>query len=68
VIEAEIAAQRHLERDLDDPKRRFFHGGALHPAEYEPPVLEVPTIKVCTLNGYDPELEEIRKRIVDGGL
>ena len=68
VIEAEIAAQRHLERDLDDPKRRFFHGAALRPAEYEPPVLDVPTIKVCTLNGYDPELEEIRKRTVDGGL
>ena len=68
VIEAEIAAQRHLERDLDDPKRIFFHGGALRPAEYEPPMLEVPTIKVCTLNGYDPELEKIRKWTVDGGL
>ena len=68
-VDAEIAATRHLERDANDPRRAFFHGdrqteGVLSPAEYEPPVFEVPTIKVCTFDGYDPELEEIRKQIV----
>ena len=73
-IDAEVAAKRHLERGLNDPRRGFFHGdkqteGVSPPAEYEPPILEVSTIKVCTLNGYNPELYEIRKQIVgDGGL
>lgn len=74
-IDAEIAARRHLERGLSDPKRGFFHGdkrvthfketgAVLPPAPYEPPVFAVSTLKVSTLNGYDPELEEIRKQIV----
>lgn len=74
-IEAEVAAKRHLERGLNDPQRGFFHGDkrvahfketgiVLPPAEYEPPTLDAPTIKVSTLHGYDPELEEIRKQIV----
>ena len=68
-IDAEVAAKRHIERSVNDPMRGFFHGdkqteSVLPPAEYEPPILEVSTIKVRTLNGYDPELEEIRKQIV----
>ena len=68
-IDAEVAAKRHIERSVNDAMRGFFHGdkqteGVLSPAEYAPPVFEVSTIKVCTLNGYDPELEEIRKQIV----
>jgi len=66
-IDAEAAAKRHVERSVNDPLRGFFHGEnrvAQFPAEYEPPIFEVSTIKVCTLNGYDPELEEIRKQIV----
>lgn len=67
--DADVAAKRLLERDAGDAMRGFFHGdqqteGLLPPAEYEPPVFEVSTIKVCTLNGYDPDLEEIRNRIV----
>jgi len=63
-IDAEVAAQRHPERDANDPKRGFCHGDKPTEREYAPPILEVPTIKVCTLNGYDPALEEIRKQIV----
>lgn len=68
-IDAEVAAKRHLERGISDPRRGFFHGdkqtgAVLPPAAYEPPRLEVPTIKVCTLNGYDPELEEIPHRLI----
>ena len=65
-IDAEVAAKRHLERDLNDPMRGFFHGdNRVSPrAEYEPPLLEVSTIKVCTLNDYDPELEELRKHFL----
>jgi predicted kinase len=71
-IDPQVAADRHLERGMNDPNRGFFHGDkrvahfketgvVLSPAEYEPPKLEVCTIKVSTLNGYDPPLEEIRK-------
>lgn len=66
-IDADVAAKRHIERSANHPLRTFFHGENRvdpFPAEYAPPVFEVPTIKVCTLNGYDPELEEIRKQIV----
>jgi predicted kinase len=68
-IDAEVAAKRHIERSVHDAMRGFFHGdkqteSVLLPAGYEPPRLEVSTIKVCTLNGYDPDLEEIRKQIV----
>lgn len=58
-VDAEIAAKRHLERGLKDPKREFFHGDqrvshfkktkTLLPAgEYEPPSIGIPTIKVST--------------------
>ena len=65
-IDADVAAQRLLERNASDPKRGFFHGDKQTEREYGPPLLEVPTIKVCTLNGYAPEVEEIRKQIMDG--
>ncbi|HZI47077.1 MAG TPA: AAA family ATPase [Pyrinomonadaceae bacterium] len=73
-VDPEVAASRHLERGLTDPNRGFFHGDkrvahfketgvVLAPAEYEPPRLEVCTIKVSTLNGYDPGLDEIKEQI-----
>lgn len=77
-IDADVAAKRHLERGINNPKREFFHGdkrvsdfkktGIVLPAgKYEPPSIEVPTIRVSTLNGYNPELEQIRKQIVSQG-
>jgi len=74
-VDAEVAAKRHLERGNNNPKREFFHGdkrvshfketGIVLPAgKYEPPSVEVPTIKVSTLNGYKPQLEKIIKQIM----
>ena len=73
-IDSEIAAKRHLKRGLNDPKREFFHGDnrvvhfrktriVLPAGSYEPPSVGVPTIKVSTLSGYNPELEKIAKRV-----
>jgi len=62
-IDREVAARRQIERSGHDAMKGFFHGDKQSEGGYEPPILEVPTIKVCTLNGYDPELDEIRKQI-----
>jgi predicted kinase len=72
-IDAKVAAKRHLERGLNNSKREFFHGdkrvshfketGVMLPAgEYIPPSLDLPTIKVSTLNGYDPPLESVNEQ------
>ena len=70
-LDAELAARRHLQRGLSDPKREFFHGDNrvthfkktgefLPPEHYEPPSIpEVRTIRVSTLNEYDPALEDL---------
>lgn len=74
-VDSDVAAKRHLQRGLDDPKREFFHGDNrvthfkktgqfLHPGNYEPPSLDIPTIKVSTLNGYSPELKDISAKII----
>jgi broad-specificity NMP kinase len=74
-IDDEIAARRHLTRGVDEPKREFYHGdkrvthfketGEFLPAtKYESPSLDVPTIKVSTLDGYNPKLEKVREQIV----
>ncbi|HKY28769.1 MAG TPA: AAA family ATPase, partial [Pyrinomonadaceae bacterium] len=75
-VDAEVAAKRQLERGLIDPRREFFHGdkGVSHfrktglylpPGEYEPPSsLLLPTIRVSTLSGYDPGLEQITEQIL----
>ena len=70
----EIAATRHLERGLADPKREFFHGDKrvthyretgeiLPPANYEPPKFNVPTIEVSTVGDYVPSIDDIVKQI-----
>lgn len=74
-LDAEISAERHLKRGINDPRREFYHGdrrvthfketGVLLPAgKYAPLNIDVPTIKISTLNGYLPDLESIRKHIV----
>lgn len=73
-VDSYVAAQRHLQRGLKNPKREFFHGDnrvihfrktgtVLLPAAYETPLLGVPTIRVSTLRGYKPKLERIVKKI-----
>lgn len=77
-IDAEVSAKRHLERGLNNPKREFFHGDKrvshfkktkiiLPAGEYEPLSMNVPTIKVSTLNGYNPKLEKIIQQIAKLG-
>lgn len=73
-VEGMTAAQRHLQRGLDDPNREFYHGdkrvsiyretGVIAPpAEYAPPAFDVPTLFVSTEGGYDPSLDEIARWI-----
>ena len=73
-VDNEIAARRHLERGLEDPKREFYHGDKrvthyketgeiLPPADYEPPKFNVPTIEVSTVGEYVPSIDDIVKQI-----
>lgn len=74
-IDADVATQRHIKRGVDEPQRELYHGDnkvvhfkktgeVLPPGEYTPPSLDVPTLKVSTLDGYDPELDRIREQVV----
>jgi predicted kinase len=74
-VDSGLAAKRHLERGLGDPMRTYFHtdnrvthfketGEMLPPGEYDAPSFDIPTISVSTKNGYDPDLEEIKNRVL----
>ena len=76
-IDVEIAARRHLQRGLDEPKRTYYHddkrvsvylttGEMGTPKPYEPPVLNVPTIHVSTDGEYSPTIDQIVRTILDG--
>jgi cytidylate kinase len=65
-----VAARRHLERGLENPKREFYHsdnrvvhyrktGEFLLPAAYAAPKFNVPTIQVSTDGEYVPSIDEI---------
>jgi predicted kinase len=69
-LDAEIAAQRHLQRGLENPRREFYHedkrvslyrttGDIGTPQPYIAPNFDVPTLQVLTENDYSPGLEEI---------
>jgi predicted kinase len=69
-VDAETAAERHLRRGLDNPRREFYHNDkrvALYratgetgtPQPYAAPNFDVPTLQVLTENDYSPGLEEI---------
>lgn len=69
-----VAAKRHLERGLENPKREFYHsdnrvahyrktGEFLLPASYETPKFDLPTVKVSTDGEYVPCLDEIVEKI-----
>jgi hypothetical protein len=73
-VDGEVAAQRHLQRGLDNPQRDFYHGdkpvsgyretGILGPpANYVAPAFDLPTVHVSTEGVYSPTLDEIVKRI-----
>jgi 2-phosphoglycerate kinase len=70
----DIAARRHLQRGLENPKREFYHGdrrvvhyrktGEILSAEsYAAPRFNVPTIEVSTDGKYVPGIDEIVKQI-----
>ena len=68
-VDPPIARARFIERGLADPMRERFHGDrAVHAAkegirlpieDYNPPRLSVPTLRVDTMDGYHPGMEEI---------
>ena len=69
-VGAETAANRHLQRGLNEPEREFYHGdnrvvvyretGVVLPAgEYETPHFDMPTIHVSTDGEYSPTIDEI---------
>jgi len=73
-VDTETAANRHLQRGLDEPEREFYHGdnrvvvyretGVVLPAgEYETPHFDVPTVQVSTYGDYDPTIDEIVEMI-----
>jgi hypothetical protein len=73
-VDVEIAAQRHLQRGLTNPRRGFYHedkrvsfyratGEIGIPRPYVAPNFNVPTLKVLTENDYSPSLDEIVHQI-----
>ena len=65
-LDAERALVRRIERGLADPERAWFHPNeaarnrtAGNVVSYDPPRLEVPTLRVDTSDGYRPAFEEI---------
>ena len=73
-IDDKIAANRHLQRGLNDPNRVFYHGdkrvsyyqetGIISPPDnYDIPKFDVPTISVITLDDYSPKLEELKEML-----
>jgi len=73
-VDAETAANRHLQRGLAEPEREFYHGdrrvlvyretGVVLPAgEYQTPEFDMPTIQVTTAGEYSPTIEGIVETI-----
>lgn len=70
LVSDEVAARRHLQRGLEDPKREFYHGdkrvaeyrktGVVPPVEsHAAPQLDAPTLHVSTDGEYVPSIDEI---------
>lgn len=73
-LDEEIAAGRHLQRGLADPRREFYHsdkrvslyratGEIGTPGKYVAPNFDVPTVYVSTENDYSPSLDEIAHQV-----
>jgi hypothetical protein len=67
-VDPELAHSRHVQRGLADPARERLHDRAWQAARegvapssrnYDPPHLDVPTLRVDASNGYQPNLEAI---------
>lgn len=73
-IDSAVAASRHLQRGLENPKREFYHGDKrvaqyrqthkiLPPENYAAPRFNISTFKVSTDGEYVPAIDEIVKQI-----
>jgi len=60
-VDPMLALARRRARGLDDPARVQFHpeGAGQLSASYDPPRLGVPTLRVDTSDGYEPEFDAI---------
>jgi len=73
-IDTDLAARRHLQRGLDEPRRTFYHedkrvavylatGEMGTPKPYEAPDIDMPTLNVSTDGAYSPTMNEIVEKI-----
>jgi adenylate kinase family enzyme len=73
-VDDAVAARRHLQRGLENPKREFYHGDRrvthyretgeiLSPESYAAPQFKVPTIEVSTDGEYVPSIDDIVRQI-----
>jgi len=73
-VDDAVAARRHLQRGLENPKREFYHGDRrvahyretgeiLSPESYAAPQFDVPTIEVSTDGEYVPSIDDIVRQI-----
>jgi len=73
-VDTEIAAQRHLQRGLANPRREFYHedkrvslyratGDVGTPQAFVAPKFDLPMLEVLTENDYLPSLDEIATKI-----
>ena len=73
-IDAELAAQRHLQRGLDNSNRAFYHGdkhvdiyrqnGVISPpGDYVSLAFDIHTAHVSTEGAYCPSVDEIVRQI-----
>ena len=73
-VDDAVAARRHLQRGLENPKREFHHGDRrvahyretgeiLSPESYAAPQFNVPTIEVSTDGEYVPSIDDIVRQI-----
>ena len=69
-VEAETAANRHLQRGLAEPAGEYYHGdkrvvvyretGEIPPpADYETPHFDIPTVNVSTEGEYSPSIDQL---------
>ena len=58
-IDPRLARSRRIERGVADPQRQRFHPDSAVPDEYDPPHLDLPTLKVDTSDGYRPDFETL---------
>jgi len=69
-VDADTAANRHLQRGLAEPEREFYHGDkrvsvyretgvVLSAGDYETPSFDVPTMPVESAGEYVPTIDEI---------